>query len=113
MGVLRWIVTAIVFLALLFVSLQNSQPVTVTLLSFYSWQAPLVFVILIAFAAGVALGLLSAAIKVARMRRQLTRLRREHASATRAVVGLPPSSGHASASVPASASDFASRLPGE
>src|SRR5574337_871534 len=103
MGVLRWIVTAIVFLALLFVSLENSQPVTVTLLSFYSWQAPLVFVILIAFAAGVALGLLSAAIKVARLRRQLARVRREQAGATRAVGGLPPGRGHASAS------DFASR----
>lgn len=107
MGVLRWIVTAIVFLALLFVSLQNSQPVTVTLLSFYSWQAPLVFVILIAFAAGVALGLLSAAIKVARLRRQLTRVRREQAGATQAAPGQPPSPGHASAS------DFPSRLPGE
>ncbi|HEX7328232.1 MAG TPA: LapA family protein [Casimicrobiaceae bacterium] len=107
MGVLRWIVTAIVFLALLFVSLQNSQPVTVTLLSFYSWQAPLVFVILIAFAAGVALGLLSAAVKVARLRRQLTRLRREHAAATR---GTP---GQLQAPGPVSASDFASRLPGE
>jgi len=107
MGVLRWIVTAIVFIALLFISLQNSQPVTVTLLSFYSWQAPLVFVILIAFAAGVALGLLSAAIKVARLKRQLARLRREHAGAMRSAPQQPP------AAATVSASEFASRLPGE
>ncbi|MGH8801496.1 MAG: LapA family protein, partial [Casimicrobiaceae bacterium] len=104
MSILRWIVTAVVFLALLFISLQNSQPVTVSVLSFYTWQAPLVFVILIAFAAGVALGLLSAAIRVARLRRQLARAQRDLA-ATR-VPPQPP----APRSV--SASDFATRLPG-
>src|SRR5574337_1028612 len=107
MGVLRWIVTAIVFLALLFVALQNSQPVTVTVLSFYSWEAPLVFVILIAFAAGVALGLLSAALKVARLKRQLSRVHREHAAAARAGSAQRPAPG------PGSASEFATRLPGE
>lgn len=107
MGVLRWIVTAVVFLAILFVALQNSQPVTVSLLSFYTWQAPLVFVILVAFAAGVALGLLSAAIKVARLRRQLARTRREHANAARVTQPQQPSSDSTSAS------GFASRLPGD
>ena len=78
MSVLRWIFTAVIFVALLFISLQNADPVTVRVFTFYSWQAPLVFVILIAFAAGVALGLLSAAVKVARLKRQMSRLRREH-----------------------------------
>lgn len=105
MSILRWIVTAVVFLALLFISLQNSQPVTVSVLSFYTWQAPLVFVILIAFAAGVALGLLSAAIRVARLRRQLSRAQRDLAS-TRTLPQRP-------APTSVSASDFATRLPGE
>ena len=78
MSVLRWIFTAVIFIALLFISLQNADPVTVRVFAFYSWQAPLVFVILIAFAAGVALGLLSAAFKVARLKRQMSRMRREH-----------------------------------
>ncbi len=78
MSVLRWIFTAVIFVALLFISLQNADPVTVRVFTFYTWQAPLVFVILIAFAAGVALGLLSAAVKVARLKRQMSRLRREH-----------------------------------
>ena len=78
MSVLRWIVISAIFLVLLFISLQNADPVTVRVFSLYSWQAPLVFVVLIAFAAGVALGLLAGAVKVARLRRQVGRMRREH-----------------------------------
>ena len=78
MSVLRWIVMSVIFVALLFISLQNAEPVTLRVFSFYAWQAPLVFVVLIAFAAGVALGLLAGAVKVARLRRQVSRMRREH-----------------------------------
>src|SRR5512140_2182280 len=74
MSVLRWIVMSIIFIALLFISLQNAEPVTLRAFSFYTWQAPLVFVVLIAFAAGVALGLLAAAVKVARLKRQVSRM---------------------------------------
>ena len=62
MSVLRWIIISAIFLVLLFISLQNADPVTVRVFTFYSWQAPLVFVVLIAFAAGVALGLLAGAV---------------------------------------------------
>ena len=78
MSVLRFVFIAIVFIALLFISLQNADPVTLRVFSIYEWQAPLVFVILLAFATGVALGLLASAIKVVRLKRQLARLRREH-----------------------------------
>lgn len=102
MSVLRWIFTAIVFVILLFISLQNAQPVTVSIFSFYAWQAPLVFVILVAFAAGVALGLLSAVIKVARLKRQVSRMRREQR-------GLPASRsplGAIAGTAPATGPDF-------
>ncbi|HEV2219833.1 MAG TPA: LapA family protein [Casimicrobiaceae bacterium] len=102
MSVLRWILTAIIFIVLLFVSLQNAQPVTVTVLTFYAWQAPLVFVILIAFAAGVALGLLSAAFKVARLRRQMARMRREQ----RPQPATPLPHGAAPGTAPASGPGF-------
>ena len=78
MSVLRWIVMSVIFVALLFISLQNAEPVTLRVFSFYAWQAPLVFVVLIAFASGVALGLLAGAIKVVRLKRQVARMRREH-----------------------------------
>ncbi|MGE5170681.1 MAG: LapA family protein [Rudaea sp.] len=77
MSVVRWIIAAVIFVALLFISLQNADPVTLRFFTLYAWQAPLVFVVLIAFAAGVALGLLVSAIKVVRLKRQVQRLHRE------------------------------------
>ena len=50
--IVRWIVGAALFLALLFLSLQNSDLVTLKFFTWWSWQAPLVFVVLIAFAIG-------------------------------------------------------------
>jgi lipopolysaccharide assembly protein A len=103
MSVLRTIFIAIVFIALLFISLQNADPVTLRLFAFYTWQLPLVFVILVAFATGVALGLLASAIKVVRLKRQLARLRREH---HRAQAALPAARGAAPGTAPASGPGF-------
>jgi uncharacterized integral membrane protein len=77
MQVLRWIVGSTLFLALLFLSLQNSDLVTLKFYHWWSWQAPLIFVVLIAFAIGAASGLLAGAMRSARLSRQLNRLRRE------------------------------------
>ncbi|HET6801038.1 MAG TPA: LapA family protein [Casimicrobiaceae bacterium] len=98
MTVLRWILISVVFLALLFISLQNADPVTVRVFTFYSWQAPLVFVVLIAFAAGVALGLLAAALKVARLKRQVSKLRREQRAQPTAPLTHPQAPGTGPAS---------------
>jgi len=77
MHFLRWIVGAALFVALLFLSLQNDELVTVRFYHWFSWQAPLIFLILIAFAAGAAAGLLAGVFRSARLKRQLSRLRRE------------------------------------
>jgi uncharacterized integral membrane protein len=100
MSVLRWIVMSVIFVALLFISLQNAEPVTLRAFSFYTWQAPLVFVVLIAFAAGVALGLLAAAVKVARLKRQVNRMRREQRQLVTAPMTHPPLPGTGPASGP-------------
>ena len=78
MKVVRWIVGLAVFAALLLFALQNVEPVA---LHFYDrvWQTPLIFLILVVFAAGAVAGLLTGAIRSARLKRQVTRLRREHA----------------------------------
>ena len=81
MHFLRWIVGAALFVALLFLSLQNSEPVTLKFYHWWSWQAPLVFVVLIVFAVGVSAGLLAGAMRSARLKRQLNRLRRERVRA--------------------------------
>jgi lipopolysaccharide assembly protein A len=77
MAVVRWIVGGILFVALLFLALQNSELATVRFYHWFSWQAPLIFLLLIAFAAGVAAGLLAGLGRAARLKRQLARLRKE------------------------------------
>jgi putative membrane protein len=77
MQVLRWVVGSAIFLALLFLSLQNSDLVELKFYYLWSWKAPLIFIVLIAFALGVAAGLLAGAMRSARLSRQLSRLRRE------------------------------------
>ena len=77
MHVLRWIVGSVLFLALLFLSLQNSDVVTLKFYHWWSWTAPLIFIVFSAFALGVAAGLLTGAARSARLKRQLSRLRRD------------------------------------
>ena len=102
MQVLRWVVGSAVFLALLFLSLQNAEQVQLRFFSLLTFEAPLIFVVLIAFASGVAAGLLAGAVKVARLKGQLNRLRREHRRA-----GEPPAPhGAAPGTAPASGPGF-------
>ena len=79
MGVVRWLVGAALFLALLFLSLDNAEVVTLRFFRVASWQAPLVFVVFVTFVAGVAIGLASGALRNARLKRQVRRMRREAA----------------------------------
>ena len=99
MQVLRWIVGAALFLALLLLSLQNSEVVTLKFYHWWSWQAPLIFIVLVSFAVGVAAGLLAGAMRSARLKRQLNRLRRERAPAAvePAPHGAAPDRGDAAA----------------
>jgi len=78
MTLLRWIVGVAVFLALLLLALQNAEGVRVRFYGWESWPIPLVVLLLIVFAVGVTLGLLVSAVRVARLNRQLIRLRKEH-----------------------------------
>ena len=86
MRVLRWIVGVALFFALLFLSLQNSELVTLKFYDWWSWKAPLIFVVFIAFAIGAAVGLSAGAMRSVRLSRQLGRLRREQRSRE----GVPP-----------------------
>ncbi|MBK9116989.1 MAG: LapA family protein [Betaproteobacteria bacterium] len=108
MQIARWIVGSAVFLALLFLSLQNADPVTLRFFQLASWQAPLVFVVFVAFASGVAAGLLAGALRASRLKRQLNRLRREHRSGAPRDASL--AAGAAPGAAPASGPGF-TRLP--
>ena len=100
MGVVRWIVIAVVFVALLFLSLQNTQSVRLTFFNIAAWEAPLIVMVFVAFACGVAAGLLAGALRTTRLKRQVNRLRREQragsqapAATTSSVPGTSPASG--------------------
>ena len=80
MKLLRWVGGGALFIALMLLSLQNSDAVTLKFYHWWSWQAPLIFVVLIAFALGAGAGLLAGALRSARLSRQLNRLRREQRS---------------------------------
>ena len=77
MAFARWTVGIAVFAALLLLSLQNSDLVTLRFYQWFSWQAPLIILLLLAFAIGVVAGLFAGLLRSARLKRQLTRLRRE------------------------------------
>ncbi len=99
MLIVRWIVGGVLFLVLLLVALQNADPVSLRFFNVWTSEAPLVFVVLIAFACGVACGLLAGAMKVARLSRQLARVRRDPAArraATPAPHGATPGTAPAS-----------------
>jgi uncharacterized integral membrane protein len=76
MQALAWILRIAIVLVLVWFAARNSQPVTLNGLPEQSWQAPLVFVVLVAFVTGVVIGLLAWLPTVVRSRREIARLRR-------------------------------------
>lgn len=66
-----WILKALLFLLLLGFAVKNTAPVVVRYYLGHEWQAPLVFVLLVTFALGVALGILASMSRVYRQRREL------------------------------------------
>jgi uncharacterized integral membrane protein len=76
MQALAWILRIAIVLVLVWFAARNSQPVTLHGLPEQSWQAPLVFVVLVAFVAGVVIGLLAWLPTIVRQRREVGRLRK-------------------------------------
>jgi uncharacterized integral membrane protein len=96
MHIVRWVVGATLFLALLFLSLQNSEPAELKFFNLASLRAPLVVVVFVAFALGVALGLLTGTLRAARLKRQVSKLRREQRAdrgSGTAATKMPPAPG--------------------
>ena len=74
---LNWLLRVVLFIILLGFAVKNDQPVVLRYFFGYEWQSSLVLVLLIFFAAGVALGLFSALSKIFFLRREITRLKGE------------------------------------
>ncbi|HZP93995.1 MAG TPA: LapA family protein [Burkholderiales bacterium] len=77
MRYLAWLVKLALFLVLVGFAVKNTQPVTVYFYLGRQWDAPLVFVLLVVFVAGVAAGLLAGLNYLIRQRREMLALRRQ------------------------------------
>jgi len=73
---LAWIVRLAVLAVLVWFAVKNGQEVELFLLPGQSWKSPLIFVVLVAFVAGVVIGLTAWLPTVVRLRRDITRLRK-------------------------------------
>ena len=91
MQALVWIVRIFIVLVLVWFAVKNAQQIDVNGLPGQVWQAPLVFVLLVVFIAGVVIGLTAWIPTVVRQRREIGRLRRAAAQAApgTAVVAQP------------------------
>lgn len=101
MQIIRWIVGVVLFLMLLVLAIQNTDTAKLSFFTLH-FEAPLIFVVLIVFAGGVAAGLLAGAVKVARLKRQLNKVRRDQ----RRVVEAPAPHGAVPGAAPASGPGF-------
>ncbi|MGZ8156734.1 MAG: LapA family protein [Burkholderiales bacterium] len=71
-----WIVKIALFAFMLTFALKNTDPVAVRYFLGHEWRAPLIFVLLVVFCVGAALGLLGALGQILRQRREITALKR-------------------------------------
>jgi len=76
MQALLWILRLLIVLVLVWFAVKNAQQIEINGLPGQVWQAPLVFVLLVVFIAGVVIGLTAWIPTVVRQRREIGRLRR-------------------------------------
>jgi len=79
MQALVWIVRLLIVLLLVWFASKNADPVRIRGVLDQEWSAPLVFVLLVAFVAGLLIGLLAWVPTVMRQRREVARLRKSAA----------------------------------
>ena len=76
MKYLGWVLKFALFVLVLTFAIRNTDLVTVRFYFGGEWQAPLIFVMLVAFCAGVAVGLAAGMMQLIRQRREIAALRR-------------------------------------
>ena len=75
-----WIVKFVLFALVLTFAVKNTDSVAVRYFLGYEWRAPLIFVLLVAFCAGAALGVVSMLGQIFRQRREISMLKQELSS---------------------------------
>ncbi len=77
MRVFAWALRIVMFLALFFFALKNTETVTLRLYFEQVWQAPLILVLLVFFVGGAVIGVLATLATIFRQRREIAALRSE------------------------------------
>jgi uncharacterized integral membrane protein len=80
MRILSLILKIALFVLVVIFAVRNTEVVTVRYFPGQEWQAPLVFVLLAVFAAGIVLGLAAALPRIFRQRHEISGLRRDLAA---------------------------------
>jgi putative membrane protein len=78
MRYLMWFLRIVLFLVLLGFTVKNAETVTLRYYFGYEWQAPLILIILLSFALGLAIGVMSCLGKILRQKREITTARRKY-----------------------------------
>ena len=90
MQALVWILRFLIVLVLVWFAMKNQDPVKLQGLPGQVWEAPLVFVMLLAFVGGVVIGLFAWIPTVVRQRREIGRLKKAAAQAATVSAIAPP-----------------------
>jgi uncharacterized integral membrane protein len=85
-----WILRFVIVVVLVWFAVKNAQVVTIYGLPGQEWPAPLVFVLLIVFVAGMVIGLLAWVPTVVRQRREIARMKKVAALPTPPATSEPP-----------------------
>lgn len=95
MQALVWILRFLIVVILVWFAIKNADPVAVKGFPGQVWEAPLAFVLLVVFVAGVVIGLLAWIPTVVRQRREIARINRlaEQQAAVSAIAGREPGTG--------------------
>lgn len=83
MRYLSLILRVALFVLVVIFAVRNTDVVTVRALPGWDWQAPLVFVLLAVFCAGIVLGIAFGLPRILQQRREIAALRREREAARR------------------------------
>jgi len=76
-AVIKSVLFIALFVILLGFAVKNSDPIVVRYFLGFEWQAPLVFILLVFFAAGVGIGSVASLGIVVRQKRTILRLKRD------------------------------------
>ena len=90
MRAIIWIIRLLLFFLLFGFAIKNDHLVTLNFFFGIQWQLPLVFVILVTFAAGALIGVTATLASMMRQRREISQLRRQLERAEREKPGPAP-----------------------